>query len=90
MPSKAPRFTKQKQHAPRQILKAAQYLRASTDQQQFSIENQKFVIDEYAKSRNIEIVRTYAKLLRKNESFVRNCIASRTAPNFAACRPRAL
>jgi hypothetical protein len=46
MPNKQPRFTKQKQHAPHQTLKAAQYLRASTDQQQFSIENQQYVINE--------------------------------------------
>jgi DNA invertase Pin-like site-specific DNA recombinase len=59
MPSKQPRFTKQKQYAPRKTLKAAQYLRASTDHQQFSIENQQHVISEYAKARSIEIVHTY-------------------------------
>jgi DNA invertase Pin-like site-specific DNA recombinase len=54
-----PRFTKQKKRPSRDTLKAAQYLRASTDHQKFSIENQQYVIGEYARSHNIEIVRTY-------------------------------
>ena len=41
-------------------LRAAQYVRMSTDHQQYSTENQADKIREYAAKRNIEIVRTYA------------------------------
>ena len=41
-------------------LRAAQYVRMSTDQQQYSTQNQADKIAEYAKRRNIDIVRTYA------------------------------
>lgn len=41
-------------------LRAAQYVRMSTDHQQYSTENQADKIREYAGRRNIEIVRTYA------------------------------
>lgn len=41
-------------------LRAAQYVRMSTDHQQYSTENQSEKIREYAARRNIEIVRTYA------------------------------
>ena len=38
---------------------AAQYVRMSTDHQQYSIENQAVVIGAYAQARNLTIVRTY-------------------------------
>ncbi|MFT3812938.1 MAG: recombinase family protein [Acidovorax sp.] len=41
-------------------LHAAQYVRMSTEHQQYSTENQSDKIREYATRRNIEIVRTYA------------------------------
>jgi DNA invertase Pin-like site-specific DNA recombinase len=41
-------------------LRAAQYVRMSTEHQQYSTENQADKIREYATRRNIEIVRTYA------------------------------
>lgn len=41
-------------------IRAAQYVRMSTDHQQYSTENQREAIREYAKRRNIEIVRSYA------------------------------
>jgi DNA invertase Pin-like site-specific DNA recombinase len=41
-------------------LKAAQYVRMSTEHQQYSTENQGDKIREYADRRNLEIVRTYA------------------------------
>jgi DNA invertase Pin-like site-specific DNA recombinase len=41
-------------------MKAAEYVRASTDHQQYSIINQQAAIAEYAAARSIEIVRTYA------------------------------
>jgi hypothetical protein len=44
MPTAQPRFKKQKMLAPRVELKGAQYLRASTDHQKFSIENQQQAI----------------------------------------------
>ena len=40
--------------------RAAQYVRMSTDQQQYSTQNQADKIAEYAQQRNIDIVRTYA------------------------------
>lgn len=41
-------------------IRAAQYLRMSTEHQQYSTENQADAIQEYAEKNNIEIVRTYA------------------------------
>ena len=41
-------------------IQAAQYVRMSTDHQQYSTQNQSDKIREYADKRNIEIVRTYA------------------------------
>jgi DNA invertase Pin-like site-specific DNA recombinase len=41
-------------------LRAAQYVRMSTDHQQYSTQNQSDKIADYARQRNLEIVRTYA------------------------------
>src|SRR6266852_3411382 len=41
-------------------LKAAEYVRMSTEHQQYSTENQGDKIREYATKRGLEIVRTYA------------------------------
>ncbi len=41
-------------------LRAAEYVRMSNEHQQFSTENQRDKIKEYATRRSIEIVRTYA------------------------------
>jgi DNA invertase Pin-like site-specific DNA recombinase len=41
-------------------LRVARYVRMSTEHQQYSTENQSVAIDEYAKARGMEIVRTYA------------------------------
>lgn len=46
--------------APPPPIRAAQYVRMSTDHQQYSTENQADKIREYAARRNIEIVQTYA------------------------------
>lgn len=43
---------------------AAQYLRMSTDHQQYSLENQSVAIEKYAESHGFEIVRTYADAAR--------------------------
>ena len=43
-----------------QALRAAQYVRMSTDLQKYSIENQAAAIATFAVQRNFEIVRTYA------------------------------
>jgi DNA invertase Pin-like site-specific DNA recombinase len=43
-----------------QLVRAAQYVRMSTENQRFSIDNQKTVIAEYARARGYDIVRTYA------------------------------
>ncbi|MFT0532446.1 recombinase family protein [Castellaniella hirudinis] len=45
---------------PRASLRAAQYVRMSTDHQQYSTQNQAERIREYAEHRHIKIVRTYA------------------------------
>lgn len=45
--------------APPPSLKAAVYVRMSTEHQQYSTANQQDVIRKYAASRNIEIIRTY-------------------------------
>lgn len=47
------------QHGPRPI-RAAEYVRMSTEHQQYSTENQSEVIRQYARQRGMEIVRTYA------------------------------
>ena len=39
---------------------AAQYLRMSTEHQQYSLENQSVAIQEYAESHGFEIIRTYS------------------------------
>ena len=41
-------------------VRAAQYVRMSTDHQRYSTENQAEAIQQYATQRGIEIVRTYA------------------------------
>lgn len=43
-----------------QLIRAAQYIRMSTEHQQYSTENQADAIREYAEARGYEIVRTYA------------------------------
>ncbi len=42
------------------VIRAAQYVRMSTEHQQYSTENQGDVIREYARARGYEIVKTYA------------------------------
>lgn len=44
----------------RQLIRAAQYVRMSTEHQQYSTENQGDIIREYAAKRGFQIVRTYA------------------------------
>jgi DNA invertase Pin-like site-specific DNA recombinase len=43
-----------------QWIRAAEYVRMSTEHQQYSTENQGQVIRQYAKERGMEIIRTYA------------------------------
>jgi DNA invertase Pin-like site-specific DNA recombinase len=43
----------------RNPVRAAEYMRMSTEHQQYSIANQSAIIQEYAGSHSIEIVRTY-------------------------------
>src|SRR5665647_115144 len=45
---------------PPPLLRAVEYVRMSTEHQQYSTENQSDKIREYAISRGIEIIRTYA------------------------------
>ncbi len=44
----------------RNFIRAAQYVRMSTEHQRYSIDNQKAAIDSYAARRNMKIVRTYS------------------------------
>ena len=43
-----------------QLIPAAQYLRMSTEHQQYSLENQSLAIQKYAESQSFEVVRTYS------------------------------
>jgi DNA invertase Pin-like site-specific DNA recombinase len=43
-----------------QVLRAAQYVRVSTEHQQYSIDNQSDEIKRYAAQHNMEIIRTYS------------------------------
>ena len=52
-------------------MRAAQYVRMSTEQQQYSIENQMAAISEYAKSHDFEIVRTYSDEARSGIDLAR-------------------
>jgi DNA invertase Pin-like site-specific DNA recombinase len=47
-------------HSVRPLIRAAQYVRMSTEHQKYSTENQADVIANYAAARGFEIVRTYA------------------------------
>src|SRR5271157_3141624 len=52
-------------------MRAAQYVRMSTENQQFSIENQVAVITEYAASHDFEVVRTYSDEARSGIDLAR-------------------
>jgi len=47
-----------------QLIPAAQYLRMSTEHQQYSLENQSTAIQKYAESHGFEVVRTYSDAAR--------------------------
>ncbi len=47
-----------------QLTPAAQYLRMSTEHQQYSLENQSVAIQIYAQSRGLQIVKTYSDVAR--------------------------
>jgi DNA invertase Pin-like site-specific DNA recombinase len=47
-----------------QLVPAAQYLRMSTEHQQYSLENQSTAIQKYAESQGFEVVRTYSDTAR--------------------------
>ena len=44
----------------RELIPVAQYLRMSTEHQQYSLENQSAAIQKYAEGHNFQIVRTYS------------------------------
>jgi DNA invertase Pin-like site-specific DNA recombinase len=46
------------------LVPAAQYLRMSTEHQQYSLENQSAAIQKYAESQGFEVVRTYSDAAR--------------------------
>jgi len=45
---------------PNQMIRAARYLRASTEHQRYSLENQSAAIQKYADTYGFEVVRTYS------------------------------
>ena len=47
-----------------QLVPAAQYLRMSTEHQQYSLENQSTAIQRYAESQGFEVVRTYSDVAK--------------------------
>jgi len=49
-----------REHSVQKIIRAAQYVRMSTEHQKYSTENQAEIIAVYAATRGMEIVRTYA------------------------------
>jgi hypothetical protein len=53
------------------LIRVAQYLRMSDDHQQYSIDNQKAAIQEYAIRHGFLIVRTYVKPIRVGRSVIR-------------------
>jgi predicted site-specific integrase-resolvase len=57
-------------------LRAAQYVRVSTDPQKYSIENQAAAIAAYAARRNIGIVRTYSDVGRSTTESVSRRLCS--------------
>jgi predicted site-specific integrase-resolvase len=60
-----PAIPKTKEMQPGNVpLRAATYVRMSTDHQQYSIENQMQIISEYANARGIEIIHTYCDAAR--------------------------
>ncbi|MCU1300297.1 MAG: recombinase family protein [Candidatus Sulfotelmatobacter sp.] len=54
----------QRRHYDRQLVPVAQYLRMSTEHQQYSLENQCAMMQEYAQAQGFEIVRTYSDAAR--------------------------
>ena len=48
------------QQSEQQLIRAAQYVRMSTEHQQYSTDNQSIVIHEFAKKNGMEIVKTYS------------------------------
>jgi DNA invertase Pin-like site-specific DNA recombinase len=44
---------------PQTLIPAAQYLRMSTEHQQYSLDNQRAAISEYARLNGFEVIRTY-------------------------------
>jgi DNA invertase Pin-like site-specific DNA recombinase len=60
------------------LIPVAQYLRMSTEHQQYSLENQAAAIQKYALERNFEVVRTYSDaaksgLVLKRRAGFENC-----------------
>lgn len=73
------------------LVPAAQYLRMSTDSQQYSLENQSAAIEHYAEAHNFTIIRTYSDpaktdLILRNRPGLQQLlqdVVSRT-PNYRA------
>jgi DNA invertase Pin-like site-specific DNA recombinase len=47
------------------LIPAAQYLRMSTEHQQYSLENQSMAIQKYAESHGFAVVRTYSDAAKR-------------------------
>ena len=66
-----------------QRIPAAQYLRMSTEHQQYSLENQSAAIQKYAESHGFEIVQTYSDAAKSGVVLKRR---TRAAATTARCR----
>jgi hypothetical protein len=53
------RFTNSPDQGPSEAIRAAEYVRMSTEHQQYSTDNQQKIIAQYAERRGMIIVRTY-------------------------------
>ncbi len=58
--TKRKRYDSEQTELPNRHVRAAEYVRMSTDHQKYSTENQSDAIKQYAESRGIQVVRTYA------------------------------
>ena len=61
------------------LVPAAQYLRMSTEHQQYSLENQSTAIQKYADAHSFEVVRTYSDAAKSGVALKRRAASVWTA-----------
>ncbi len=67
-------------------MRAAQYVRMSTEHQQYSIENQLAAIQEYARSHEFEVVRTYSDEARSGIDLARRPGLKQLLDDITSCK----